>query len=107
MPINGKENHRIPLEAARKMTKRFRDANKGGPRKVRGHAVSRGVLEEILAQPGCMGLRMYHAVDDSGEETLVIVGITAEDADLTEGVIAEQTRPCPPVCAESELLRDD
>jgi hypothetical protein len=98
MSIDGKENHRIPLDVARRMTKRFRDRNRQGPRRIQGHAVSRGIIEEILAQPGCMGLRMYHAEDDEGRETLVIVGITADEQDMASGVIAEQTRPCPPFC---------
>ena len=106
MPIDGRENHRIPLEAARRMTKRFRDEHGGGPRRVRGHGVSRGIIEEILAQPGCMGLRIYHATDDQGAETLVIVGTTADEADMADGTIAEQTRPCPPFCNDSALSSD-
>ncbi len=108
MPIDGNEDHRVPLEVARRLTKRFRDGarGRGGPRTPHAHGVSRKVIEDILAQPGCMGLRIYHALDDQGEETLVIVGTTAEEQDMTSGVIAEQTRPCPPFCGDSELSSD-
>lgn len=104
MPIDGREPHRITPADARRFTQRFRDArpNRGGHR-VYGHAVSRGVIDEILAQPGCLGLRMYHAVDDADSETLVIVGITADESDMADGVIAEETRPCPPFCGDGRL----
>lgn len=105
MAIDGKENHRIPLHAARGMIRRFRERPLV-PRRVRGHAVSRGIIEEILGQPGCMGLRMYHALDETGAETLVIVGITADERDMTDGTLAEQTRPCPPYCSDRDLGAD-
>lgn len=104
MPIDGREPHRIAPDTARRFTKRFRDSrpHRNGHR-VYGHALSRGIIDEILAQPGCMGLRIYHAVDDADADTLVIVGIDADEGDMADGVIAEQTRPCPPFCADGRL----
>jgi hypothetical protein len=104
MPIDGREPHRISLDDARRLTKRARIGRVDAPaRGVHAHAVSRGVIDEILAQPGCLGLRIYQAVNDRGVDTLVIVGITADEADMTDGVIAQETRPCPPFCADGQL----
>lgn len=103
MPIDGREPHRISLEQARRLTARAREARANAPGRVRAHSVSRGVIDEILSQPGCLGLRIYQAVNDSGVETLVIVGITADESDMADGVIAEETRPCPPFCKEGPL----
>lgn len=103
MPIDGREPHRISLEQARRLTKRFRDDRPAEARGARAHAVSRGIIDDILAQPGCLGLRIYRALDDRGGETLVIVGIDAEESDMTGGTIAEETRPCPPFCGDGGL----
>lgn len=104
MPIDGREHHRISLEDARRFTQRARDGRPNAVgREVYAHAISRGIVDEILAQPGCLGLRIYHAVDDKGADTLVIVGLTADEADMADGVIAEQTRPCPPFCGDGAL----
>ena len=104
MPIDGKEPHRISLEDARRLTRRAREARTDGARRsVYAHSVSRGVIDEILAQPGCLGLRIYQAVNDRGVDTLVIVGVTADESDMADGVIAQETRPCPPYCKEGPL----
>lgn len=96
----GKEEHRITLDAASALTRRYRrgegqQANGG----VIGQYLGRGILDEILAQPGCIGIRVYYAQHETGAPTLVVVGVDAEANDLYQGVIAEETRPCPPFCA--------
>jgi hypothetical protein len=102
MPGTGPDGHDVTLAQARELTKRFRDNHHNDPTVVRSHRIAREVIDRILAQAGCAGLRIYHgrkaAPDERGGlETLVIVGVDAQTADLT-GVIAEETWPCPPVC---------
>lgn len=106
MPFTGDENHRITLSAARLLTQRHR-AQGGGQAGPRAHYLGRAVIEEILAQPGCVGLRIYDALLEHGEPTVVVVGVTADGGDLADGVIAEEARPCPPYCAPTSPLDAD
>lgn len=113
MTAPGTNDHEITLAQARELTKRFRDSRNPDGEAPRSHRIARAPIERILQQDGCAGLRIYHALkpapdDRGGVETLVIVGVTAEDADLT-GVIAEQTWVCPPFCprTESEIEREE
>ncbi len=94
----------------------------------------RCIIERILAQPGCMGLRVYYATNPSDEKRhLLIVGADAkkndqlprrhasprsakvEDADpaktprsaKTEAIIAEMAIPCPNQCGKANPLNSD
>lgn len=102
MAITGKEDHRISLAEAAKLTKAYRNA--GAPEAIKSHFVNRGIIDEILAQKGCAGLRLYHAKHPDGSPTLVIVGADAQGTDFHEGTIAQQIVPCPPNCPPSNPL---
>lgn len=62
----------ISHELATKMVKDYNDAN---PSKNYCFHIGRNIIEEVLAQPGCVGLRMYRAINEEGKETLVYAGI--------------------------------
>lgn len=65
---------------------------------------TRGIIDEILAQPRCRGLRIYMA-GAGADTTVVMVGTDGGNADLADGVIAEKGFPCPPFCStESPLV---
>lgn len=53
------------------------DYQAANPTDVQSFHVGRNIIEEILAQPGCAGLRFYNAYNEIGEKTLVYVGIDA------------------------------
>jgi hypothetical protein len=94
-------NHRITLEEAAAHTKRHRDA------KV--HAVNAGAFHkdqvlELLNQPGCVGLRIYHGRDKDGSPTFVLAAMDKADNDLTSGILLEWLYPCPPVCGANNPL---
>jgi len=48
-------------------------------------AVSYGktVIEKILAQKGCVGIRFYFAKDKSGKTTMVFIGVDKNGNDIT------------------------
>ena len=72
----------------------------------RGGHFPREVIDQVLAQPGCAGLRFYFGTKSDGSLALVVVGIDANQADMTDGVIIEDHYPCPPFCdATSSLIR--
>ena len=44
--------------------------------------VGRNILEQVMAQPGCVGIKFYNAYNEVGAKTLVYVGVTAEGTDM-------------------------
>ena len=96
MGITGKEDHRISLAEAAKLTKAHRSAGK--PDAIKSHFVNRGIIDEILSQKGCAGLRLYHAKHADGSPTLVILGADAQ------GTICWAIGPCPPNCPPDNPL---
>lgn len=64
---------------------------------------SRGIIDEILAQPKCAGVRIYMA-GAAADTTVVVVGTDAANDDLADGVIAEVAWPCPPTCSTDSPL---
>jgi hypothetical protein len=72
----------------------------------RGGHLPRNVIDQLLAQPGCMGLRFYFGTKSDGTMTLVFVGIDERERDMSDGAIVEDYYPCPPFCdATSQLIR--
>lgn len=105
MAGTGPSEHQIDLDTAERITRRFR--NGAAPDEVRGHWFSRDIIDQILAQPGCTGVRIYHARHDDGSAALVVVGTRSAEgaaADLTSGPICEEGKPCPPYCDVASAL---
>ncbi len=96
-----KHDHGISLDQAKQLVQNHqRNTPAGGERC--GY-FDRAAFDEILAQPGCAGIRFYHARDASGKATLVFVGVTGEQVDMLDGPIIENHQPCPPYCTGSTL----
>jgi|SRR6516164_4979376 hypothetical protein len=74
----------ISHELAAKMVKDYNDTN---PTDQVCFNIGMDVINQILAQPGCVGLRIYNATNECGEHTLVYAGI-----DEKGKVILEYTR---------------
>jgi hypothetical protein len=95
-------NHVITLDQAVNYIQNFKNSptapsNKGG-------SFSRDIFDQILAQPGCSGIRYYYAKKDDGTPTIVLVGVDGGGNDMTSGVLGEETYPCPPVCGSPNQL---
>jgi hypothetical protein len=65
----------IGMALGAQMISAYRTAN---PSDVTSYYAGRNILEQILAQPGCAGIKFYNAYNEVGEKTLVYVGVTAE-----------------------------
>lgn len=102
MALPPKKDHRITLADAAALTKAHRSANTGGPK---AHYFDRSAFDAILAQPGCAGIRLYHAAEENGDPTLVMVGVDGSGADMTAGTLMEQAWPCPPYCDGASALQ--
>jgi hypothetical protein len=62
----------IGLELGKQMVSEYQAAN---PTDVHFYQIGRNILDQILAQPGCAGLRFYSAYNEAGEKTLVYIGL--------------------------------
>jgi hypothetical protein len=77
----------ISHELAADFVKAYENAN---PRDIKGYNIGRNIIDQILAQPGCMGLRFYNALNEEGQKTMVYVGIDADGKDLVKRTVVTQ-----------------
>jgi hypothetical protein len=92
----GAEKHEVTLADAEKYIQNFRK-NPQTP-KLHGGSFQRAIIDKILAQPDCDGIRYYYAQKEDSSSTLVLMGITSSGGDMTKGVLADMSAPCPPFC---------
>jgi hypothetical protein len=95
MAFSGNENHTITLAEAADWTANYRTANAN---EIKAHFFGQNAIQSILDQDGCVGIRIYYALDDEGVKQLIIVGADTDQNDLYNGVLAERSWPCPPFC---------
>jgi hypothetical protein len=101
MAFTGDEAEEFSLETSAQWTSNYRAAN---PNKIKAHFFGRKIIEKILAQPGCKGIRCYYALDDKGVQQMIMVGADANENDMCHGIVAEVSRPCPTFCGTPNLL---
>ena len=99
-PVWTSFDHGIDVPEAQELITRYREQHPGS--RTAG-LFTRVPLDAILAQQGCVGVRVYFALNPDGTQCLVMVGVDAEKNDL-EGVIAERSFPCPPECGLDSIL---
>ncbi len=92
----GADKHEITRDQAEK----YIQNNEKNPQipKIRAGAFQRDILDKILAQRDCDGIRIYYAQLEDSAASFVLVGIDTSGADLKKGVYAEKILPCPPFC---------
>ena len=93
-------DHKITLEAARALTRRYR--SKAGPEAVKGGMFPRDVFETLLAQPGCAAIRFYYGEAENGAPELVLVGVDVDGNDMTSASLFDLSLPCPPYCGDPD-----
>src|SRR5690242_1938215 len=71
----------VGLELGTQMVRNYRQAN---PADVQWYMVGREIIEQILAQPGCVGLKFYNAYNEEGQKTLVYVGVDQNGKGILE-----------------------
>lgn len=101
MNLTGREKHDFPLDEAAKWTKNYREKN---PNETLAHYFGEKAIRKIFSQPYCIGMRIYYALNDEGEKQLIIVGVDKNGDDIYQGLIAERSIPCPPICGTSGPL---
>jgi hypothetical protein len=96
MAFTGKEAEQFPLNTAAEWTRNYRNSMQPGAPKA--HFFGKNIIKDILNQEGCMGIRIYYALDEEGKKQLIIVGADANENDIYNGIIAEKSLWCPPFC---------
>jgi len=81
-PITGKEGSPIELELAASWTKNYRDKHPG---ETISQFFGKEILEKILSQEHCLGIRFYYALDREGKKHLIITGAMSDGTDQIEG----------------------
>lgn len=108
--VDGTVGDPISLATAKKWTANYRE---NAPDETLGHYFGFEIIQQILNQENCVGIRIYYAINDDGEKQLLLVGVDAEGEDLlpvsggrTDGdgdIIADASLPCPDYCAGNGL----
>jgi hypothetical protein len=71
----------IGLELGKQMVNDYQAVN---PTDVHFYEIGRNILDQILAQPGCAGIKFFNAYNEAGEKTLVYVGLNKDGKVLTQ-----------------------
>ncbi len=76
-----KVGEEISHELGAQMIMDYQAAN---PVERKSYLIGKDILNQILSQPGCVGMRFYNAIDEEGVKTLVYVGVDENNNDLIE-----------------------
>jgi len=107
MAFNGTEGGPIDLKTASALTANYRASGSGTL--TLAQFFGKDIINSILAQTGCMGIRIYYGIDGSGKPALIMVGSDANENDMlgtvaSPGVIANFALPCPNRCSSNNAL---
>ncbi len=100
--FTGNEGDKITLQEAIKFTENYRNSEKAEA--VKAEFIGKDLVEEILSQQKCVGLRLYFGKSEEGDLNIVVVGCDENGEDLYDGIILEKGVPCPPFCANNSPL---
>ena len=101
MAYTGKESEKVTLEEASKWTANYRATIRKG--ETISHYFGKDNINAILAQKGCVGINIYHGIDN-GQKNLILVGTNANEQDMENGILVDRSLPCPPHCRDSNRL---
>ncbi len=100
----------ISLETAKTWTANYRSKN---PDAIKAHFFGSEIIDKILTQSGCVGIRMYYAIDDNGGKQIVLVGVDSNGNNMEPATlelnlddpntIADISFPCPSFCPPKEF----
>lgn len=110
--FNGSEGDPLDIATAQKWAANFRSTSQK-PDEILSHYFGFEIIQSILSQSSCVGIRIYYAIDEAGEKKLILVGVDATGENLlpvTGGrtseagnIIADYSYPCPTYCPGNGL----
>ena len=69
---SGKEGRFVPLSLSKKWVANFRESN---PEHTHAFYFGCELFENLLNEPGCVGIRINYAQDDDGSPKMVLIGV--------------------------------
>lgn len=105
MSFTGNENHDFPLDQASQWTANYRASISPGD--TIAHYFGKQAIQSIFNQEGCVGMRIYYALDNLGAKQLIIVGVNEAGNDLYNGLLAERSIKCPQDCPAANPLNSN
>ena len=69
----------IGLAEGKRLVKAFAEAN---PDAAKGYYIGRNIIEQILSQPGCVGINFRKCLTETNEEHLVYTAVDADGKDI-------------------------
>ena len=78
----------IGLNEGIELVNAFTEAN---PTATPGYYIGRNILEQILTQPGCVGINFRKCLTNLNEEHLVYTGVDADGKDILEFSVVTNT----------------
>ncbi len=104
--FSGAEGDSIVLDASKQWLAHYNSDNPNG---IQAHFFGHEIINQILSQNGCVGIRCYYALNDAGIQQLLLVGVTSSGQNILpqslnggrttgDGTIADMSLPCPTYC---------
>ena len=78
----------IGLTEGIQLVKAFKEAN---PDATAGYYIGRNILEQIMAQPGCVGINFRKCLTNMNEEHLVYTAVDADGKDILKFSVVTNT----------------
>src|SRR6266699_6942023 len=78
----------IGLAEGAKMIRAFKVAN---PEATQGYYIGKNIIDQILSQPGCVGINFRKCLSNLNEEHLVYTGVDADGKDILEYSVVTTT----------------
>lgn len=100
--FTGNEDQEITLAQGSNMTAAFRAASPADA--IKAEFFGREILEKILNQAGCVGIRVYNGLDAAGLQSNVLVGVLANGNDMVEGALGDRSFKSPPYNSATNSL---
>lgn len=112
--FNGTEGNPLDLATAKRWTANFRETLEN-ENEIQAHYFGSEIIQNILSQSNCVGIRVYYALDDNGEKKLLLVGVDSTGENLLpsangkvgEGddgkTVGDYSWPCPDYCPGNSL----
>jgi hypothetical protein len=86
---------------------------------TKAHFFGREIIEKILRQPDCVGIRIYYAMDNKNQKQLILVGGDERGNNMWPSAkpkrgkkmldddggntVADMSAPCPPNCPPNSI----
>jgi hypothetical protein len=103
MAFTTNDGEYITLQDAISWTANYR--NSSGYTGVKAQFYGKTKLSGLIQQQGCVGIRIYYAIDSNNAPVLVLIGTDANGNDIESSMILERGSVCPPNCGGGGSLQ--